>query len=326
MKKVTLKDIANELGVTVGTVSHVLNGIDDISAETKERVLDAARRLGYISNGPAASLRSGRTNTIAVIVPDISNPHLAYQIKLIEDKMRELNYSVIILNTNEDEQVEYRAITNACSRQVDGILLCPCQKSFKNIEFLNKIEIPYALIGRFFSENTTDYICADDIKGGYLAGRFLIGKGCKNPIYIGAYRHIESGMNRFLGLKKAFAETGVELSDESFFQISPIVNGSNSLESIIKDGRFDSIVAFSDIVAFELAPQIKKLFGDMPVVSFDAINSHLPLPFYNVSVGMINNGWAAKAADVILNKIKGSTETCRETIDVELFEFNSPLN
>ena len=103
MKKVTLKDIANEVGVTVGAVSHVLNGIDDISEETKERVLEAVDRLGYISNGSAVSLRSGKTNTIAIIIPDISNPHLAYQIKLIEDKMRRFNYSVIILNTNENE-------------------------------------------------------------------------------------------------------------------------------------------------------------------------------------------------------------------------------
>ena len=135
MKKVTLKDIANELGVTVGTVSHVLNGIDDISEETKLRVLDAARRMGYISNGLAASLRSGKTKTVALIIPDISNPHLAYQTKLIEDKMREQGYSVIILNTNEDERTEEEAIRTACSRQVDGILLCPASGAPKTWNF-----------------------------------------------------------------------------------------------------------------------------------------------------------------------------------------------
>ena len=76
MKKVTLKDIANEVGVTVGAVSHVLNGVDDISEETKEKVFDAVDRLGYISNGSAVSLRSGKTNTIAITSPISHKPQL----------------------------------------------------------------------------------------------------------------------------------------------------------------------------------------------------------------------------------------------------------
>ena len=204
MKKITLKDIAKELNVTVGTVSHALNGIDDISEETKKRVLKTAKKMGYISNSSAVALRSGKTNTIAMIVPDISNPHIAYQTKLIESKMKEHNYSVFILNTNEDEDIEYKAITTALSKQVDGILICPCQKSTTNIEFLQRVEIPFALVGRFYSELNTDYVCADDFKGGYLAGKFLVEKGRKNPVYFGAYKYIESSVNRFNGIKKAY--------------------------------------------------------------------------------------------------------------------------
>jgi len=74
MKKVTLKDIASELGVTVGTVSHALNGLDDISPKMKQQVLETAKRLGYISNSSAVSLRSGKTKTVAIIIPDVSNP------------------------------------------------------------------------------------------------------------------------------------------------------------------------------------------------------------------------------------------------------------
>ena len=118
MKKVTLKDIANELGVTVGTVSHALNGIDDISEETKARVLEAAERLGYISNGLAASLRSGKTNTVAVIAPDISNPHLAYQIKLIEDMAKQLS---VLKETNFASQK--KATENKLQLCIIGIFI-----------------------------------------------------------------------------------------------------------------------------------------------------------------------------------------------------------
>ena len=107
MKRVTLKDIANELNITVGAVSHALNGMSDISKETSEKVFAAAKRLGYIPNNSAISLRLGKTGTVAIIVPDISNPHIAYQIKLIEDRIKREGYSVIIMNTNENSDDKY---------------------------------------------------------------------------------------------------------------------------------------------------------------------------------------------------------------------------
>lgn len=321
MKKVTLKDIANEVGVTVGAVSHVLNGIDDISEETKERVLDAVDRLGYISNGSAVSLRSGKTNTIAIIIPDISNPHLAYQIKLIEDKMRRFNYSVIILNTNENEKTEHEAIVTACSKQVDGILLCPSQQSLKNIRFMNKLGIPYVLIGRYFADFDTDYVCADDVKGGYLAGEYLIKKGCKNPVYFGSYNYIEPSKNRFCGMCKAFSGNGIHIDESRVIDVSPDARDiDDAIEKLAeKSIVYDSIVAFSDLIGFKIISQIKK---DVPIVCFDAINSHLYMPFYNISVGMVDNGWANKASSVLIDKINGKGKRCKEFIDVKLYEFN----
>lgn len=322
MKKVTLKDIAKELNVTVGTVSHVMNGMDDISEETRKKVMKTARKMGYISNGLAASLRSGKTNTVAVIVPDISNPHIAYQIKLIEDKLREYGYSIIILNTDEDEGIEYDAIVTACSKQVDGVLLCPCQVSTENVEFLKKIEIPFALIGRYFEDFECDYVCADDFKGGYLAGEVLCEKKCKNPVYVGAFDYIEASRNRYLGLKKALEEKEIKLDSDRFVQISPKVDSAKNIIKELKEKGvdFDSVVAFSDIIAYEVIYYVKKYCGkEVPVIGFDAISSHLFMPFENVSVGMVENGWANKAAEIIVDKIKGGKKSYKELIDVKVY-------
>lgn len=321
MKKVTLKDIAQELNITIGTVSHVMNGIDDISEETKKKVLETAKKLGYISNNAAVSLRSGKTFTIAIIIPDISNPHIAHQIKLIEDKMRLFKYSVIILNTNEDEEAEYDAIVTACSKQVDGILLCPTQHSTDNIEFLNKIDIPYILIGRYFSQLDTDYVCADDFKAGALAGKYLVDNSYTNPLYIGAYEYVESSRNRFDGLVQAFSEKGISLSQKRFIQISPKADSvCSTIRKIIEDNvQFDSIVAFSDLIAFEIMSMVK----NVPVIGFDAICSHLHIPSHNISVGMTNGGWAEKATNALLRKIEGAKDKIHELINVELFEFNN---
>ena len=190
MKKVTLKDIAKELNVTIGTVSHALNGMDDISPSTKKRVFETAKKLGYISNHAAVSLRSGKTNTIAVIVPDISNPHIAHQIKLIEDAMKQHRYSVIIFNTNEDDEAERHAILSACGRQVDGIMLCPAQHSTDNVLFLKSLHVPFVLIGRYFAACDTDYVCADDVKGGRLAGSIYRSK--HKPLH-GTFGRVRAG-------------------------------------------------------------------------------------------------------------------------------------
>ena len=322
MKKVTLKDIAKELNVTVGTVSHVFNGVDDISEETKQKVLKTAKKLGYVTNGPAAALRSGKTYTIAVIVPDISNPHIAHQIKLIEDTMRALNYSIIILNTNEDEAVEYQAITTAYSKQVDGILLCPCQQSTENIDFLKCLEIPFALIGRFFANIDTDYVCADDVKGGYLAGKKLLEKGCRKPLYIGAYSYIEGSQNRFEGLKNAFGEAGILLEQEQYIEMSPKGIVTESIAETIGQGElYDSIVAFSDVIAFQIMSCMTQAQRkNIPVIGFDAIASYLFLPFSFTSIKMIGNGWAEKAAAILIKKIEGAKEKYQELIDVTVFE------
>lgn len=324
MKKVTLKDIAKELNVSVATVSHVMNNLDDISDDTKKKVLKTAKKLGYISNNSAISLRSGKTYTIAIIIPDISNPHIAHLTKLIEDKMKSDKYSVIILNTNEDEEAEYNAITTACAKQVDGILLCPTQHSTKNIEFLNRLDIPYILIGRYFSDFDTDYVCADDFKGGYLAGKYLIEKGFRKPLYIGAYQYIESSKNRFSGLQDAFKKINLDIS-KNFIQTSPKPdNIKDIIEKLFKEKRnFDSIVAFSDLMAFEIISKVKNYSDNLPVIGFDAINSYFYMPFYNISIGMLNDDFTDKATSLLLKKINGSKEIYHEIIDVELFEFNA---
>lgn len=324
MEKVTLKDVARELGVTVGTVSHALNGRDDISEEMKKRVFETAEKMGYISNFTAVSLRSGKTKTIAIIVPDISNPHIANQIKHIEDNLRLHGYSAIIFNTDEKEAREKRAIELAYGRAADGILLCPAQKSRQNIELLSRLGTPYLLIGRYFENIDTDFVCADDLRGGYLAGRYLIEKGKQKPLYFGAFDYIEASTKRFLGLKKVFLESEIEIGDERFLKTSPKACKDEALfEALVKNSNeYDSIVAFSDILAFEIMGRLKQIGKkDVTVVGFDAINLHLSLPIKYASVGMLDGGWAETAVSGLLEKIDGRGDRIKKLIDVKLFEF-----
>ena len=321
MKKVTLKDIAKKLGISVGAVSHALNGKADISEETKNKIFACAREMGYITNGAAVSLRSGKTHTVAVIVPDISNPHIAYQVKLVEDELRQNGYSTIILNTDEDEAAEKNAITLACSRQVDGILLCPCQRSTASIEYLRQLGIPFVLIGRYFQNEATDYVVSDDVKGGYLAGKYLIQKGCRNPLYVGAFRYIEGSTQRYEGLKRAYEEIGVSLPESGMIEISPKTAPTDDFVKLLDGKSYDSVVVFSDLLAYGILAALKN--QSVPVVGFDGINTRLPMPFSYCSVGMVSGGWARDAALAILGKIFGKNESVCLAVDVKLYEYDA---
>ena len=325
MKKVTLKDIANELGVTVGTVSHVLNGINDISEQTRLRVLETAERLGYVSNDAAASLRSGRTRTVALIVPDVSNPHIAHQVKLIEERLRCARYSVIILNTGEDETSEKEAILTACGKQVDGILLCPTQKSKRNLRFLEKMEIPFILLGRYYEDMPWDHVTADDLCGGRLAGDYLMQMGCRRPLYIGVPPHLLCGQLRLAGAREACAAVGADIPEERIAAVDPKGDGAAAaIEELVRRGvAFDSVIAFSDLIAFRVTSRLAGLLPDrkIPVVGFDAVNTHLYMPFPHASVGMVEGGWAEKAVSALLSRIGGEAAPCREQIPVRLYEF-----
>ncbi len=319
MKKVTLKDIAKELNVSVGTVSHALNGIPDISEETKIKVFKAAREMGYIINGAAASLRSGKTNIVAIIVPDISNPHIAYQIKMIDEKMREKNYSVIILNTNEDEEIEMKAIMTAMGKQVDGIMLCPCQKTRTNVDFIRKKGIPFVLIGRYFEKIKTDYVCADDLMGGYIAGRYLLAKGYRKPIYVGTYSYIEGSKKRFLGISRAFKDAEIPFSRKRYIHIDPMGENIDAImEEVEKVKPFDSVIAFSDLIAFKIMSRLQD--KSVYVMGFDAVTNRLELPYSFASVGMKGHGWADKAIEILMRKINGKTRIFQEIVDVKLYE------
>lgn len=328
MKKVTLKDIANELGVTIGTVSHVLNGIEDISPAVKEKVLQTAKRLGYIPNSAAIALRAGKTKTIAVIIPYISNPFLAHQVNLIETELKANNYSLMIFNTNEDEEAEHRAIVLAASKQVDGILICPCQATRDNIEFLQKLQIPFLQIGRYYPDLPCDYVGGDDFKGGYLAGQYLYEHGYRKTLYVGEYTHIIPSKMRFDGLSAAFAEHGIAATP-FFFDWEAQINLfklDDTIRQALKNVKdYDSIVASCDLFAMPIISYLKKEMGESmpPVIGFDSINQHLHIPMHHISVSMSNeDGYSKHAVSALLNKINGSTELYQKILDVSIFEYH----
>lgn len=178
-KPVSLKDIAQEVGVSIATVSYVLSKGKDsrVSKGMSEKIKKVAKRLNYQPNTIAQSLKSGRTNTIGLIVADISNPFFANIARVIEDEATKFNYTVIFGSSDEKADKSKQLIDFLSSRQVDGFIIAPSESSEQQIVELKQQNIPVVLIDRFFPEIPTDYVLIDNYQAAYQGVGELIKSG-----------------------------------------------------------------------------------------------------------------------------------------------------
>lgn len=175
----TLKDVAREAGVTVTTVSRVINNRGYISEQTRKSVFDVMKKLNYQPNELARSLSIKRTNTIGVIVPHIVHPYFAKLISNIESAAAKYKYKIILCNTKGETEKEKEYIEMCKSNRVSGIVMCSRNVDAKEIV---SMDIPVVLIERKLEEGTIVIQC-DNYMGGKLATEHLIAKGCKSLIH-----------------------------------------------------------------------------------------------------------------------------------------------
>lgn len=302
----TLKNIAERCNVTANTVSLALRDSPLVMETTKARIHQVAREMGYVPNALAGSLRSGKSNTVAILVGDISNLLFAQRIKDLERRLRLHNYQVLILNTDENLETEMHAIRTAVSHQVDGIILCPCQHDRRNIEMLREFRMPYVLLGREFAGCSDDAVVWDDEEGARLATRHLIDIGRRSIVFINGPEYISSAQLRRKGYESAMEEAGLQ----PVVINTPFITGRlNSVLQPLTDGNIpcDGLFVFNDLMALESSNWLIKhglrIPDDIAVVGFDDIHSTVSLPFELSSVTCDRQVEASRTVDVLLNRI-----------------------
>lgn len=307
---VTLKDIAERTGYSVNTVSRALRGKDDISESTRALIKQTAEEMGHINNGIAASLRSGRSNTIAVILGDVSNLHFATMMKEIETCARESGYTSILLNTNEDAEQELQAIQVAMSKNVDGLILCPAQKNTRSLEFLKKVRLPFVLIGRRYPDPEVNYVVCDDELGGYQATKYLLQKGHRRILMLHGPMYISSATERLAGYIRAHEEFGIPVQPELIWEVPVVADGYKQvLEQVYVRGiAFSAIFAFSDMLAQQtwnyLRTRKLRIPEECSLIGFDNIQAALPQAFTLTTVEEDGNKMAPTAVKVLLDSMK----------------------
>lgn len=276
MKKISLKDIAESLGVSKALVSLVLNGKGDergINKKTQEKVRIKAKELNYIPNQYARGLRVGRTNTIGVIVPDISNVFYGTLCKAIEQEAYKRGYNLIISNTYEDVQKEKKLITDLLNRNIDGLILASSFDSKNELEGLKDNNVPLVLVDRVFEDFDVDSVAVSNVAGAEKAIEFLYSQGVKSPVcFTISPVYISSISERIKGYLGALHED----AQPRLFQIphDRIQEGVNLALSELKDLKYDGVFCVNNSIAkaiLKTSSMQNDLFDQLRIVSFDDI-------------------------------------------------------
>jgi len=208
---INIKDVAELAGVSITTVSHVINQTRYVSEELVERVNKAMAELDYHPNTLARSLRSGRTKTIGLVIPDISNQFFAEVSRKIEDKGFEYGYSVILCNTDDDSSKEKSYIDVLVANQVDGIVFISAGEVSDNLAKTFNSNLPIVIADRDVQDIQSDIVLVDNYLGGYDATRYLIRLGHRRIGCITGPSPVTPSAQRLQGFRDAMQESGLQV-------------------------------------------------------------------------------------------------------------------
>lgn len=282
---VTMKDVAEKAGVSVITVSRVINGISYVKQETRDRVLAAIEELHYVPNGLASSLRSRQTSTLALLVPDITNSYWTTVVRGVEDEAAAQGYGVFLCNTDEDPAKEAHYLKALLRRQVDGLLIGPTADSVSLLRHIQRYDLQFVLLDRSVDGIQADVIRGDSIGGAGAAVAHLAATGRRSVAFIGGPTSISTGKERLEGYKAGLAGAGATL-DQSLIKLGRYGQESGhrlTRELLDTPSRADAILAGNNQIAIgvlrALAEARVRVPEDIAVISFDDIpgaNSYYP--------------------------------------------------
>jgi LacI family transcriptional regulator len=259
MKKghqVTMKEIAKKLGVSVSTISRALKDSPELHVETKRKIVEMAKEMNYQPNLLAQSLRISRTNTLGVIVPEITSHFFASCISGIQDHAIKRGYNVMICQSNESLEQEKANIKTLVASQVDALLISLSRETnhFEHLEDLYSREIPFVLFDRVHEEMPVSKITFNDFGGAYQVTKHLIETGCKNVMYVSGPEDLYISKKRKEGYLKALNEFGLTERPE-LIKITDLTTEGNlkvAQEIIDMNPRPDGVFCMIDPLAVDV--------------------------------------------------------------------------
>ncbi|PFO02645.1 LacI family transcriptional regulator [Bacillus sp. AFS076308] len=272
--KPTIYDVAEKAGVSIATVSKVINDTGRISEETRNKVLKIMGELEYQPSSVATALTGKKTFTIGVLVPDISNAFFAEVARALENNAREMGYSIILCSTDYQIEREHDYLELLQKKQVDGIIIATEPEDWKAYKSLQKRAIPHLMFSVDSLRFSSHIVTTDDVRGGYMAGRYLLDMGHREVAII-AEQNRASGRMRLEGFKKSLTDKGVALKDEwTLNAMSKLDDAKAAARKILQmENRPTAVFASTDLIAAIFIKEARKAHIRIPneisIVGFD---------------------------------------------------------
>jgi LacI family transcriptional regulator len=268
-------------GVSVGTVSNVLNRPDTVSGPTRERVQDAIAQLGFVRNESARHLRAGSSRTIGLVVLDIANPFFTDMARAVEDVAGEHGLAVLLCNSAGDQARESRYLELLTEQRVQGVLITPTAELSPDLEGARSRGVPLVLVDRRAPGPDQCSVAVDDVLGGRLAAGHLLERGHRRIAFVGGSSGLPQVQERHAGVVAAIRETTG--SDDSLTVLSPsgltVAGGREAAERIIglpAARRPTAMICANDLLALGVLQEMVRhgfaVPDDMAIVGYDDID------------------------------------------------------
>ncbi|MBC8061141.1 MAG: LacI family DNA-binding transcriptional regulator [Clostridiaceae bacterium] len=328
----SIKDVAKEAGVSIATVSRVLNDVDVVNEDTKAKVQLAIKKLDYRPNIVARSLKTQRTRTIGIIIPDISSQFYSEIVRGGEDVSNIYDYNIILCNTDLDQAKEIEYIRVLKEKMVDGVIYMSNSLEPEIISLLHNQQIPTVLVETRDKNHTFPSVTIDNKKAAFDAVSYLIKKGDKKIAYFGyAPEFINASADRYLGYKDALEKNGIPYDDKLVkFGGLRAKAGYETMLELIKEAKFDGVFCSSDEAAMGVINALRenniKVPEDVDVIGFDNIYvssifypklTTIEQPMYDMgSVGMrmlikIINKKKLEEEHIVLDHVLIERDSCK---------------
>lgn len=275
----SIKDVAREAGVSIATVSRVLNDVDVVNEDTKKKVTEAIKKLGYRPNIVARSLKTQRTRTIGIVIPDISSQFYPEIVRGAEDVANIYNYNIILCNTDLDANKEKDYLRVLREKMVDGVIYMSNCLAPSILELMKELNFPTVLVETRDKEKTFPSVTIDNEMAAYDAVNYLAKKGNKNIVYIGVNPKIQNaGALRYKGYERALKENGLSVDeDRVYFGGLKSNDGYEAMKKILSKSKVDAVFCASDEIAMGAINLLREKGIQVPksvdVIGFDNIYS-----------------------------------------------------
>lgn len=318
----SIRDVAREAGVSVGTVSNVLNRPDRVAAATSARVQSAIEQLGFVRNDAARQLRAGRSHSFGLVVLDTRNPFFMDVAHGAQSRALDDGYTVLMGGSDESVTRESSLLEMFEEHRVAGVLISPVRTDTEQLTKLRESGIPVVLVDRGSSDPSFPSVSVDDVEGGRIAGAHLLGIGRTRIAFVGGPRSIEQVEDRLSGITQALAGHPEATLDVYPTHALSVLEGrriGDALAALPPERRPDAVFAANDLLAMGVLQALVmtgslRVPEDIALIGYDDIDfaSSAVVPITSVRQPAFEIG--STAVDLLLREADAGAENVREQI------------